>query len=255
MDPLPAGLRTTDDVLAHFTLVADLTTLRTACRVVSVEGTIVARYDGLPFAALAFLGDEPARVSRVAGQLVEPDEPFYVLVNEVQARVAAQAFHTEECIPEWQMLFTGDPATLDPGGARPLAPSHLSAMQDLAAQAGLQALEADPLRYGPAYGVWADDVLVAMAATHLTIPGAAEIGNIATHPKYRRQGYARQVVSALTRAHLAQGRRVFLMVFETNRAAQRLYQGLGFVRQREMFLMRCKLRESSGVTNEYRESV
>jgi ribosomal protein S18 acetylase RimI-like enzyme len=245
---LPARLWEASDALSHFTLVADLTTLRPDCRVLSEAGTLVARYDGLPFAALAFLGDDPAAVARLAGRLVDPAEPFYVLVNEVQADVATRAFRVVERTPEGQMLFSGDAAALDPGDAVRLAPVHREAMRDLATQAGLQALEADPFRYGPAYGVWADDQLIAMAATHLTFPGAAEIGNVATRPGYRRRGHARNVVAALTSAHLARGRRVFLMVFETNRAAQRLYQGLGFTHRRRMFLLRCTIRESSGVS-------
>ena len=43
-------------------------------------------------------------------------------------------------------------------------------------------------------------------------------------------------------AHVAEGRRVFLMVFQTNQAAVQLYEGLGFVQLRPMFLMRCRLR-------------
>ena len=81
-----------------------------------------------------------------------------------------------------------------------------------------------------------------MGATRLQIPGAAEIGNVATRSTHRRRGYGRQAVAALVRAHVAEGRRVFLMVFQTNKAAVRLYEGLGFVRLRPMFLMRCRLR-------------
>ena len=61
-------------------------------------------------------------------------------------------------------------------------------------------------------------------------------------PTHRRRGHARRVVAALVRAHVAQGRRVFLMVFQTNQAAIRLYEGLGFVQLRPMFLMQCRLR-------------
>jgi len=47
---------------------------------------------------------------------------------------------------------------------------------------------------GPAFGCFADGKLVAMAATHFATPEVVEIGHVATHPDYRRQGYA----SALT---------------------------------------------------------
>lgn len=232
-------------VLAHFTLAADLTTLREECHILCTEEVVAARYQGLPFAALAFLGENPRQLAGLAAQLVGPSEPFYLLLNEQQAHLAERAFAVQEVHPEWQMLFAGDPTDLDPGGAVPLGPGDLGHMRDLAEEAGLMALEAHPFRHGPAFGVWETDQLVAMGATHLRVPGAAEIGNIATRTAHRRRGYARQVVAALVQAHAAGGRRVFLMVFQTNQAAARLYEGRGFARVRSMFLMRCRLRPSS----------
>jgi ribosomal protein S18 acetylase RimI-like enzyme len=232
-----------DWVLAHFTLAADLTTLQEECRFVRSGEALMARYGGLPFPALAFLGRDPGQLAGLAAQLVGPDESFYLLLNEGQAQLAEWAFAVEQVQPEWQMLFAGDPADLDPGRAVPLRAADLGAMRDLAADAGLMALESDPFRYGPAFGVWEAGQLVAMGATHLRVPGAAEIGNVATRAAHRRRGYARQAVAALVQAHVAVGRRVFLMVFQANHAAVRLYEDLGFVRLRPMFLMCCRLRE------------
>jgi len=231
-----------DWVLAHFTLAADLTTLREECRFARSETAVMARYLGLPFAALSFTGESPGLLANLAAQLVGPYESFYLLLNEQETRLAKRAFAVEQVHPEWQMLFVEDPAGLDPGGAVPLGPEYLDQMQGLAADAGLMALEANPFQYGPAFGVWEADQLVAMGATHLRVPGAAEIGNVATRTTHRRRGHARRVVAALVRAHVAQGRRVFLMVFQTNQAAIRLYEGLGFVQLRPMFLMQCRLR-------------
>ncbi|HIE38956.1 MAG TPA: GNAT family N-acetyltransferase [Anaerolineales bacterium] len=247
-EAVTTALTDPERLLAHFTLAADLTTLRGECRFARSERALVARYDGLPFAALAFWGEDPGELAGLATRLVDPGEVFYLLLNEQQMRPAERAFAVEQVRPEWQMLFMGDPAELDPGDATELGPEHLEGMRDLAAEAGLMALEVDPFRHGPAFGVWAEGtarespLLVAMGATHLAVPGGAEIGNVATRTTHRRRGLARQVVAALVRAHAAQGRRVFLMVFQTNRAAVLLYESLGFVRLRPMFLMRCRLR-------------
>jgi len=245
-----------DLVLAHFAFAADVTTLREECRFVRAPGMAVARYCALPFAALSFYGEEPERLRELAAELVAPGEPFYLLLNEQQTRIAGQAFAVAEVYPEWQMLFTGDPAALEVGAAVPLRPDDLPQMRELAAEAGLMALEGDPFRHGPAFGVWEEirrggDTetrrggggglrLVAMGGTHLLVPGAAEIGNIATHPTRRRRGLARQVVAALVRAHAAEGRRVFLLTFQSNLAAVRLYERMGFERLRPMSLLRCE---------------
>jgi len=231
-----------DWVLSHFTLAADLTTLREECRSACAGGMVVVCYLGLPFSALAFLGEDSGRLASLAAQLIAPDEAFYLLLNEQQAVLAERTFVVEQVQAEWQMLFAGSAATLDPGGAAPLGPGDLGQMRDLADDAGLMALEADPFRHGPAFGVWERGQLVAMGATHLLVPGAAEIGNVATRTTHRRRGLARQAIAPLVQAHAAEGRRVFLMVFQTNRAAVRLYEGLGFERLRPMFLMRCRLR-------------
>lgn len=232
--------------LAHFTFTADMTTLRSACHFVCSDGHIVARYMALPFAAIAFYGHTPEMLHRLTDRVVSSDEPFYMLLNERQARLAEQTFIIEEITPEWQMLFEADPASLEAGNAIPLTADDLPAIHALAEQAGLTALENNPLRLGPAFGVWDDSnqTLVGVGTTRLSLPGWAEIGNIATHPDHRRRGYGRQVVAALVQAHLDAGRRVFLMVYQTNTAAIQLYESMGFARVRPMFLLRCRLRQT-----------
>ncbi len=244
-------LQDPDWSLAHFTFVADMTTLREACHFACSDDHIVARYTALPFAAIAFYGHTPKVLQRLTGRVIAPDEPFYMLVNEKQTRLAEQMFVIEEITPEWQMLFEANgrpnhPPALDTGNAVSLTINDLPAMHALAEQAGLTALEENPLRLGPAFGVWdswdgSGTALVGIGTTRLLLPGWAEIGNIATHPDHRRRGYGRQVVAALVQAHLDAGRRVFLMVYQTNTAAIRLYESMGFARVRPMFLLRCRL--------------
>jgi hypothetical protein len=92
-----ARLADPDWVMAHFTLAADLTTLEDECRFAHAEEALVARYQGLPFPALAFLGQDAGQLSGLAAQLVGPDEPFYLLLNEGQAQVAERAFASPFC--------------------------------------------------------------------------------------------------------------------------------------------------------------
>jgi len=229
--------------LSNFTFVADMTTLADECDIVCSPAMSVASYHGLPFAALAFLGDSPELLYNYATFLVEPGSEVTLLVNGEQRPVVEDAFLVSEIIPEWQMVYRGDPATLEPGEAEPLLPKHVSAMQKLAQITELTALEDDPLTHGPAYGVWEGRTLAAMGGTHLTLPRAAELGSIATHPDYRRLGYAFNVISALVLAHAEEGLTSFVMVYQSNVQATKLYETLGFERARPMYLIRCLVEE------------
>lgn len=79
-------------------------------------------------------------------------------------------------------------------------------------------------------GIRDDGVLVAMAGVHVVSPrhGVAAIGNVATHPAYRRRGLARSLMSALARTLLEEVEVVGLNVAAHNVGALRLYESLGF---------------------------
>ena len=69
------------------------------------------------------------------------------------------------------------------------------------------------------------DVVLAFLVTRPTAPGEREILNLAVHPSHRRKGIARKMVESALRAASADW---FLEVRESNTAAIRLYQSLGF---------------------------
>lgn len=225
--------------LAHFTFVADITTLASRCDIVCSPEMSVAVYRELPFPALSFLGDSVELLVSYTRFLVEAEQEITLLVNEAQRAIVEEAFIVSEIIPEWQLVYRGDPQELDSGDTELLVSKQLPAMQKLAQLAGLTALEKNPLAQGPAFGIWAGRTLVAMGGTHLELSSAVEIGNIATHPQYRRQGYAAQIVAALVQVHQSAGRIVFLMSYQSNLTAVQLYEKLGFERERPMYLIRC----------------
>jgi ribosomal protein S18 acetylase RimI-like enzyme len=226
--------------LAHFTFVADVTTLVDDCDLVHSPAMTVANCHRFSLPALAFAGTSSDLLANYAAFLAEPGEA-YLLVNEAQREVVAEAFSVLETIPEWQLVFQGDPLKLDPGEAEPLRVEHLSAMQALAQNGDLPMLEKDPFASGPAFGIWDGHDLISMATTRLRIPGAVEIGNIVTHKAHRRKGYATAVTSALVQALCEEDVCVFLMSYQSNTAALRLYKRLGFEIQRPMYLIRCSI--------------
>lgn len=250
-----------EQTLACFTFVADVTTLASHCRFAGDEEMLVARYDGLPFTAVAFHGDDgsaerspersrrrlakaPARLAALTRQLLAPGEEVWLLVGEEQWPLVQAAYHVLEAHEEWQMIFRGDPAALDPGDAVSLGPPDMPEMAALAGREGMAAFERDPLARGPWYGVRRADAnglaLVAQGGTHLMLSHAAEIGNVVTARTHRRRGYGSQVVAALVRALHARGKAVFLQVFKDNEAAIACYERLGFERLRTMHLAKCR---------------
>jgi predicted GNAT family acetyltransferase len=83
-----------------------------------------------------------------------------------------------------------------------------------------------------------------MAGTHLKLERMAEIGNVITHPRYRRQGLASMAVSATVASLLAEGLLAFLQVFKSSGGAIALYEMLGFERTHTMYLVRFELDRS-----------
>lgn len=245
--------RDLDRALASFTFVADVTTLAQECRLAGDSQTLVARYDGLPFAAIAFCSRDRAspceetsrRVADLTRRLVTPNETFACLVAERDMPLLRAAYQVLDIYPEWQMLFRGDALNLDPGKAVPLGPSSLAEMHALAQVEDLMAFERDPLSRGPWYGIWHPTrssprrQLIAQGGTRLVLDQAAEIGNIVTASAYRRQGYGSQVVAALLRDLTVRGYSVFLQVLKENTAAIAFYECLGFEKHQEMVIARC----------------
>ena len=241
--------------LASFTFIADVTVLAEDCCFAGDVNTLVARYDGLPFTAIAFYHRTPSnpqdatrllsnddvseRVADLTRCLVAPGEAFICLVDENDWPLLRAAYHVLKLYLEWQMSFCADPLRLDPGEAVPLRPSDVPEMRALARQERMQAFDHNPLRRGPWYGIWRHGGLIAQGGTHLIMDQAAEIGNIVTARGYRRQGYGSQVVAALLRELSVGECSVFLHVLKENEAAIALYEHLGFKRLRTMILAQC----------------
>ncbi len=83
-----------------------------------------------------------------------------------------------------------------------------------------------------------DGTIVSSAMTVAEWSGGALIGGVATHPHYRRLGYAGQCVNALTADLRQEGKTVWICPY--NEPAHRLYQSLGFVDQGTVTLIERK---------------
>jgi predicted GNAT family acetyltransferase len=82
---------------------------------------------------------------------------------------------------------------------------------------------------GPFYGiVESNGTIVSVAGVHFATPYGTEIGNIATHPKHRRKGYAAACIKAVVDDVLSTSDLAILHYFAINAPAQSLYERMGF---------------------------
>jgi ribosomal protein S18 acetylase RimI-like enzyme len=91
---------------------------------------------------------------------------------------------------------------------------------------------------GVFYGLWENAQLVAVAGTHLVVPGedVAAVGNVYTRRDRRGRGLAASVTSSVIHELLRMRiRTIVLNVNQSNAQAIRVYEGLGFRRHCSYF--------------------
>ena len=226
---------------------SNITQLSGRCDILVAEqnGQVVgvaSTYHDLPIPNVTFA----AKFTDVVGTLLHTladrnprlrEQPTYALLPQDRRDQLARFAQIVEAPVEYQMAI--EPETLsayDRWPTRRLSSADLVEMNELARDAGLSVWHGSSLALGPAFGCFADGRLVAMAATHFATADVIEIGHIATHPDYRRRGYASACTVALARAAFGLAPRVFLMVMADNAPALAAYKRLGF-RTIERFYM------------------
>jgi ribosomal protein S18 acetylase RimI-like enzyme len=232
---------------------SNMTQLRARCDVLLAEwrGAILgvaSTYHDLPLPNLTFAAGSADIAGALLRALADRNPqlraaPAYALLPLDRRDQLARFVQVLEARPEYQMAI--EPEQLDSTERWPvrrLAAADLPEIDALAQLAGLTTWHADALALGPAYGCFADDRLVAMAATHFVTTDVIEIGHIATHPDYRRRGYASACTSALVQAAIGLAPRVFLMVMADNTPALAAYKRLGFHAVERFYLTRFTLR-------------
>jgi ribosomal protein S18 acetylase RimI-like enzyme len=111
--------------------------------------------------------------------------------------------------------------------------SHLPQLEALYALGGGDAFRQRSLKLGVFYGVFDNDRLVSVAGTHIVsdTERVAALGNVMTHPDYRRRGLATTATRAVCEELLDRGIELIgLSVSRSNEAAIRVYEKIGFKR-------------------------
>jgi len=134
-------------------------------------------------------------------------------------------FHDMICIHE-----SFKPSSLEKLAVK-LGEEHASLYRDLELERGIEISVEEAreiLKTYLHYGVIVDGVLVSIVASYITLPWIYIIGGVFTREKYRGRGYAKAVVSAITRKALSSGAVVGLHVEVGNEPAKRVYKTLGY---------------------------
>lgn len=246
---IEAQTRDPDWTLAHYTFVASVTTLASECDIAHSPAMSVASSHAVPRLQLAFIGESAELLANYTTFLISHGSEMELLVDKTQRAVAEQAFKILNSEAQWQMVFRGDPDSLDAGQATELADNDLPAMQALAkserredSRVELRFATQDPFQQGPAFGIWEDRRLVAMGVTNLRLPGVVQIGNIVAAKTASERLHIAAIVSALVKAH-AEHMWVFCIIPQQQEAAVELLETLGFVRERPMYRMCCVLKD------------
>ena len=140
-------------------------------------------------------------------------------------------FYSLRTVEVMQRMFLR-PEEFNPaqGTVERLGPRHVHLLQDLYRWYGDVAFAPYQLDQGVFYGVQEAGRLVATAGTHLVSRTyrLGIVGNVFTHPDYRGRGFATVCTSAVVEELISQSLDVVLNVGQTNEAASRVYQRLGF---------------------------
>jgi ribosomal protein S18 acetylase RimI-like enzyme len=84
------------------------------------------------------------------------------------------------------------------------------------------------IELGEYFGYFDDKELIAMAGERMHAGTLREISGVCTHPRFRGQGLARQLMLKLVRRQIQRGEIPFLHVMRENSGARQLYEQMGF---------------------------
>jgi ribosomal protein S18 acetylase RimI-like enzyme len=184
-------------------------------------------YFGRPGPPILMLyGDEPVEEARALFSDLVPILParLYAHLGAPLLDVARDTCDVEDHGLHVKMHLA-DAASLPRGRhhrIEPLSPSDAAGLSALYGAADRQ------LRC-----IRVEGAMTSVAGVYVCSPtyGVAALGGIATHPDFRRHGFAREVTAAVCRDLLSEGIRTLGLVVEANNAAAiALYESVGFVK-------------------------
>jgi ribosomal protein S18 acetylase RimI-like enzyme len=227
-----------ENPLENFILIADLTQLLPWCdiRVSRTKGEVTgvfSVYRDLAFLAGAFTcqdeGELLSLVTDYGGEL-SGAEMVFICTSEQLSVLEKIAVSVEPIMEHQMVLESVDQLRCEEqSSTERLGREDIDDLKRLYRLCGTPAWTPRALDFGPFYGVRdTKGNIIAVAGVHFVSQFGSEIGNVATHPDHRRNGYAACCVAAVARDLLGKTPRVVLHFFHDNVPAQRLYEKMGF---------------------------
>lgn len=170
--------------------------------------------------------DDDASLDALA-RLIRPSEPVFVLqvpeicipsgVTVTRAAAGVQMVATERIeIPP------------DSGQLVQLGDADAQEMLELASLTQPGPFLRHTHRMGQFVGIRIGGRLAAMAGERFRFPGHTEVSGVCTHPDFRGRGLASRLSRHVAAVIAARGDTAFLHAWQTNTAAIRLYEAMGF---------------------------
>ncbi|MGY5875871.1 MAG: GNAT family N-acetyltransferase [Candidatus Thorarchaeota archaeon] len=224
--------------LENIILIADCTQLRKWCdvRVLSDNEDIKAVfsvYKDLDFLAGAFWATDTENLEKIVKDFKEDlrSKDLILICTSEQLVILRPLCAKIEPTKERQMVCdcTNDLTSWGDADPIPLTMDDADSLRELYRLSGTPAWTSSVMNLGPFYGIRdGEGQVIAVAGVHYVTPYGSEIGNVATHPDYKRRGLASNCVVAVTEALLEKTPRIFLHFFDDNEPARRLYERMGF---------------------------
>lgn len=190
------------------------------------EGNALARRFAREVNLFASARDDSPEALAALAALLQPGERVFVL--QVPAIVVPSGLVAVKRARGVQMVATRVLANECPA-ARPLDDADAAEMLALATLTEPGPFLARTHAMGRFIGVREQGRLLAMAGERFRPEGHTEVSGVCTHPEARGRGLARALSAAVSARIQARGETPFLHAWQSNVAAIRLYESLGFV--------------------------
>ncbi len=123
----------------------------------------------------------------------------------------------------------------------PLSTDHLSIVETIVDLVQPGYFRKKTFLLGDYYGIFVNNVLVAVTGERMQMDDFTEVSAVVTHPQHTGKGYAKQLVAYTVNQVFDKRKTPFLHVLESNLPAIALYEKLGFTTRRKMNFWKIEL--------------